>query len=144
MNFIINKPAFRLGAVLLVAGVFMTATSAFFWDSEPEPSMYEIYIQSQEASNAGAEALIKALNNEFDLAAKIHAEQAKEFYSENLEENADLKTAWNDRKGDLNRIKELSGRELVELLQWAMYEKSKEIEERGKLTAEESLLPEMP
>lgn len=122
-----------IGCALIISGVAtLSPINAFFWQSEPEPSVYETYIQSQSSSEQVAQALKTALEAEFGLAKTIYADQARQAYSDTLEEDPKLKQAWTDRGGDLERLEEYSGRDLIALVQWAMYEKTKEPDEPGK------------
>ena len=144
-----TRPLIVLLAILTLGG----AAYALFFNSEPEPTLDEIYIDLQTASDSVAESLKQVLTNEFKIAADIAARDAKAFYAENMEEKEGLKVLWNDRKGDLKRIESMNSREIIGLIQWAMFEKEQEAkrlaekkaqEVPGKLEDPDSLLLEIP
>jgi len=101
--------------------------NAFFWEREA-PMTAEQQIVAQEAvTQAAAESFKVALLQELSEKKDLIQEEAAAYYNANdLTESTELATKFTDRTGDIERLEQLDGRDIVSLLQWAMFERSKQ------------------
>lgn len=115
---------FGIGFTLMAMSV-LSNSNAFFWNDQPVVTLADQIAEKKEASNLLSKALKQSLADEWALERQAAAEGAKDHYSVALTEDEELRQVWQDRGADIERAKDMTGRAFIELIQWAMYEKSK-------------------